>query len=108
MQHDHDFLGADHHRNERRTWLVIGLTAAMMAGEIAAGAAFESMALLTDGFHMATHAGALTIAAVAYLYARRHAQDPRFAFGAGKMGSWRASPVRSSSASSLRSSGSSR
>lgn len=86
MRHDHDFLGANHHRNERRTWLVIGLTAAMMAGEIAAGALFGSMALLADGFHMATHAGALTIAALAYLYARRHARDPRFAFGTGKMG----------------------
>ncbi len=85
-RHDHVFLGADHDRNERRTWIVIGLTAAMMVGEIAAGAAFGSMALLADGFHMATHAGALTIAAVAYLYARRHARDARFSFGTGKLG----------------------
>jgi cation diffusion facilitator family transporter len=76
----------DHARNEQRTWIVIGLTAAMMVGEIAAGFAFGSMALLADGFHMATHAGALTIAAVAYLYARRHAKDERFAFGTGKLG----------------------
>jgi cation diffusion facilitator family transporter len=85
-RHEHVFLGADHARNERRTWIVVGLTAAMMVGEIIAGAAFGSMALLADGFHMATHAGALTIAAVAYLYARRHADDERFTFGTGKLG----------------------
>lgn len=85
-RHEHVFLGADHVRNERRTRMVIALTAAMMAGEIAAGVAFGSMALLADGFHMATHAGALTITAAAYLYARRHAHDPRFAFGTGKLG----------------------
>lgn len=85
-RHEHVFLGAHHARNERRTWIVIGLTAAMMVGEIIAGAMFGSMALLADGFHMATHAGALTIAAVAYLYARRHAHDERFTFGTGKLG----------------------
>lgn len=85
-RHTHVFLGADHARNERRTWIVIGMTAAMMIGEIAAGFAFGSIALLADGFHMATHAGALTIAALAYLYARRHAKDERFAFGTGKLG----------------------
>ena len=84
--HDHVFLGADHARNERRTWAVIALTAAMMVGEIVAGIAFGSMALLADGIHMATHAGALTIAALAYLYARRHAHDPVFGFGTGKVG----------------------
>ncbi|MCA8907788.1 MAG: CDF family Co(II)/Ni(II) efflux transporter DmeF [Rhodospirillaceae bacterium] len=85
-QHPHVFLGADHARNERRAWLVVGLTAAMMVGEIVAGIAFGSMALLADGVHMATHAGALAIAALAYLYARRHAQDGRFTFGTGKVG----------------------
>ena len=85
-RHEHVFLGADHARNERRTWAVIGLTALMMAGEIVAGLAFGSMALLADGFHMATHAGALTIAALAYRYARRHARDARFTFGTGKLG----------------------
>lgn len=58
----------------------------MMVGEIIAGAMFGSMALLADGFHMATHAGALTITAVAYIYARRHAHDERFTFGTGKLG----------------------
>lgn len=84
--HDHVFLGADHDRNAQRTFWVILLTAAMMVAEIAAGAAFGSLALLADGFHMATHAGALAIAAGAYLYARRHAHDPRYSFGTGKVG----------------------
>ena len=64
----------------------MGLTAVMMVGEIVAGVASGSMALLADGFHMATHAGALTITAAAYLYARRHAHDARFTFGTGKLG----------------------
>lgn len=85
-RHDHFFLGADHARNEKRTWGVIALTATMMVGEIVAGITFGSMALLADGIHMATHAGALTIAALAYLYARRHAGDAFFGFGTGKVG----------------------
>jgi cation diffusion facilitator family transporter len=84
--HDHVYLGRDHARNERRTWFVVALTAAMMVVEIVAGLAFGSMALLADGVHMMTHAGALTIAALAYLYARRHARDPGFSFGTGKVG----------------------
>jgi cation diffusion facilitator family transporter len=85
-RHEHVFLGAAHDRNERRTWLVVGLTAAMMVVEIAGGAIFGSMALLADGWHMSTHAGALAIAAFAYRFARRHARDPCFAFGTGKVG----------------------
>ena len=85
-KHDHVFLGGAHERNERRTWLVVGLTAAMMVAEIAGGTIFGSMALLADGWHMSTHAGALAIAAFAYRFARRHARDPRFAFGTGKLG----------------------
>ncbi len=85
-RHEHVFLGEAHERNERRTWLVVGLTAAMMVAEIAGGTIFGSMALLADGWHMSTHAGALAIAAGAYRYARRHARDPRFAFGTGKLG----------------------
>jgi len=84
--HEHVFLGAQHARNERRTWLVVGLTVAMMVVEIAGGTIFGSMALLADGWHMATHALAIGIAASAYLFARRHAHDPRFAFGTGKLG----------------------
>lgn len=84
--HEHFFLGAQHKRNERRTWFVVGLTAAMMVAEIAGGSIFGSMALLADGWHMSTHAAALSIAAFAYLYARKSAHDPRFAFGTGKLG----------------------
>lgn len=84
--HDHIFLGEDHARNERRTWLVIALTAAMMVAEITAGTIFGSMALLADGWHMSTHASALLIAALAYRYARKHARNRRFTFGTGKLG----------------------
>lgn len=84
--HSHVFLGADHRRNERRVWLVIALTATMMLVEIIAGTLYGSMALVADGWHMATHAGAMLITALAYACARRHAANPRFAFGTGKLG----------------------
>lgn len=84
--HDHIFLGSKHSRNERRTWLVVVLTAVMMVGEIVAGILSGSMALLADGWHMATHAAALGIAALAYLFARRQAGNARFTFGTGKFG----------------------
>ncbi|OHD09745.1 CDF family Co(II)/Ni(II) efflux transporter DmeF [Sphingopyxis sp. RIFCSPHIGHO2_12_FULL_65_19] len=86
LTHDHVFLGKRHDENARRTLWVVALTAVMMVGEIAAGIAFNSMALLADGFHMATHAGALGIAAVAYAYAKRHAHGRRYSFGTGKVG----------------------
>lgn len=86
FQHDHVFLGRHHARNERKTWGVIALCTAMMAAEIGGGVLFGSMALIADGLHMSTHAGALLIAALAYTYARRHALDRRFAFGTGKLG----------------------
>jgi cation diffusion facilitator family transporter len=84
--HDHVFLGASHDANARRTLWVVALTATMMVGEIIAGYLTGSMALLADGFHMATHAGALSVAAIAYSYAKRHASDDRFSFGTGKVG----------------------
>jgi cation diffusion facilitator family transporter len=84
--HDHVFLGAQHGRNERRTWFVVALTITMMVGEIAAGSMFGSMALLADGWHMGTHAAALGIAGLAYLFARRYARNPSFSFGTGKFG----------------------
>jgi len=84
--HEHVFLGEKHEHNERRTWFVVALTAVMMIGEIAAGTLFGSMALLADGWHMATHAAALGIAGAAYLFARRQARNSRFAFGTGKFG----------------------
>ena len=84
--HEHVFLGASHDRNQRRTMIVVGITALTMVVEIVAGYAYGSMALLADGFHMSTHAGALLVAALAYRFARRHAHDPAFTFGTGKVG----------------------
>ncbi|NTZ87516.1 CDF family Co(II)/Ni(II) efflux transporter DmeF [Burkholderia metallica] len=84
--HSHAFLGAAHARNERKTWMVIGLCTAMMIAEIVGGTLFGSLALVADGLHMSTHAGAMLIAALAYTYARRYADDPRFVFGTGKLG----------------------
>lgn len=84
--HTHVFLGTGHERNERKVWAVIWLCGIMMLAEIIGGKLFGSLALIADGMHMATHAGALLIAALAYTYARRHAQDPRFVFGTGKLG----------------------
>jgi cation diffusion facilitator family transporter len=85
-RHEHVFLGENHARNEQRSWAVVILCGAMMAAEIVGGWLWGSMALIADGLHMSTHAGALIIAACAYAYARRHARDERFAFGTGKLG----------------------
>jgi cation diffusion facilitator family transporter len=84
--HSHTFLGEGHEQNERRTWLVIWLCGFMMVGEIIGGMLFGSIALVADGLHMSTHASALLLAALAYRYARRHAEDRRFTFGTGKLG----------------------
>jgi len=84
--HDHVFLGKDHDRAERRTWAVIVLCTIMMIAEIVGGALFGSLALIADGLHMSTHAGALLLAALAYSYARKYANDSRFSFGTGKFG----------------------
>jgi cation diffusion facilitator family transporter len=84
--HDHIFLGAGHEKNERKTWAVIALCSAMMLVEIIGGSMFGSLALVADGLHMSTHAGAMLIAALAYTYARKHATDSRFVFGTGKLG----------------------
>jgi cation diffusion facilitator family transporter len=84
--HGHVFLGAAHEANERRTWAVITLCSAMMVLEIVGGALFGSLALVADGLHMASHAVAILIAALAYRFARRHAADRRFTFGTGKVG----------------------
>jgi cation diffusion facilitator family transporter len=84
--HSHAFLGEGHEQNERRTWLVIWLCGFMMVGEIIGGILFGSIALVADGLHMSTHASALLLTALAYRYARRHADDRRFTFGTGKLG----------------------
>jgi Co/Zn/Cd efflux system component len=69
-RHGHVFLGEGHEANERRTWGVIALCGSMMLLEIVGGIMFGSIALVPDGMHMSTHAGALLLAAVAYSYAR--------------------------------------
>jgi cation diffusion facilitator family transporter len=84
--HSHVFLGEGHEASERRTWAVIILCTVMMLAEIVGGWLFGSIALIADGLHMSTHAGALLLAAVAYTFARRYADDPRFTFGTGKFG----------------------
>ena len=86
FQHGHVFLGPHHGENERRVWIVVALTSIMMVAEIAGGTVFGSLALVADGWHMSTHAAALTISALAYYFARRYARDGRFAFGTGKLG----------------------
>ncbi|QHD08120.1 CDF family Co(II)/Ni(II) efflux transporter DmeF [Pseudomonas sp. R76] len=84
--HEHMFLGSAHDENAKRTLWVVMLTVVMMVAEIATGALTGSMALLADGFHMATHAAALGIAAAAYAYAKHNASSARFSFGTGKVG----------------------
>ncbi len=84
--HTHVFLGEEHEASERRTWAVIWLCGAMMVAEIVGGLMFGSIALVADGLHMSTHAGALLLAALAYTYSRKYAEDPRFSFGTGKLG----------------------
>lgn len=84
--HSHNFLGAGHDDNAKRTLWVVALTVVMMVGEISAGYITGSMALLADGFHMATHAGALGIAAAAYAFARKHSENSAYSFGTGKVG----------------------
>lgn len=83
-QHSHNFL-ADRHGAEQKTRIVIALTAVTMIAEIVAGTIFGSMALLADGWHMATHIAAFGITLFAYQYARHHANDPKYTFGTGKV-----------------------
>lgn len=83
---NHVFLGAGHGRAEKRAKLAAAITAVFMLVEIGCGIAYQSMALLADGIHMATHVGALGLAAGAYWLARRHAGNARFTFGSGKFG----------------------
>ncbi len=85
-QHAHAFGTDVVARGERRTRWVVAITLVMMVAEIVGGLVYGSMALLADGWHMGTHAAALGVAAFAYAYARRHARDPRYTFGTGKVG----------------------
>ena len=83
---DRAYLGAEHGRNERRTWIVTAICALTLVAQVVAGVLFQSMALTAAGLHMGAHLAVLLVAAAAYAFARRHADDPRFTFGAGKIG----------------------
>ena len=83
-QPPHDYRPLER-RSERRTWAVVILTGLTMLLEITAGYWFNSMALLADGWHMASHMVAIGLAALAYLLARRYAADHRFTFGTWKI-----------------------
>lgn len=83
---DRVYLGADHRRNERRTWIVTAICVATLVALVAGGLATRSMALMASGLHMAAHVVALVVAAAAYALARRHAGNPAFSFGTGKVG----------------------
>lgn len=83
-QHNHDYVSINE-QGERRTYYVLILTLVTMVAEIAAGAAFGSMALLADGWHMGTHAAAFLLTIFAYRYAKKHASNEAFSFGTGKV-----------------------
>jgi len=83
-QHDHDFAVINE-KGERRSLQVLFLTASTMVVEVIAGSVYGSMALLADGWHMATHVAAFMITIFAYRFARKNADNPAFAFGAGKV-----------------------
>lgn len=83
---DRVYLGADHARNERRTWIVAAICLVTLGVQLSGGLVFNSMALVANGLHMAAHVAALLVAAAAYLLARRFAADHRFSFGTGKLG----------------------
>jgi len=84
LQHSHRFSSTNK-KGERRTRYVLFLTAVTMVVEIVAGSLFGSMALLADGWHMGTHVAAFMIAIFAYQYASKHAEDPEYSFGTGKV-----------------------
>ena len=84
--HSHASLAKAMRGTSAGTWMVIVLCAFMMVAEIVGGLLFGSIALIADGLHMSTHVSALLLAALAYSYARRHAEDDRFSFGTGKLG----------------------
>ena len=80
------YLGADHRRNERRTWIVAAICGMTLVAQVAGGLLYRSIALTAAGLHMGAHVAALLVAAGAYHVARRQALSPRFAFGTGKIG----------------------
>ncbi|MBE9239664.1 CDF family Co(II)/Ni(II) efflux transporter DmeF [Synechocystis salina] len=84
-QHSHNFANQHQSPAEKNTKIVMVLTAVTMVAEIIAGTVFGSMALLADGWHMATHVAAFGITLFAYQYARRHASNPQYTYGTGKV-----------------------
>ncbi|MCW8931662.1 MAG: CDF family Co(II)/Ni(II) efflux transporter DmeF [Gammaproteobacteria bacterium] len=84
-QHSHNF-SIDNEKGKQRTLYVLILTAITMVAEIIAGTVFGSMALLADGWHMGTHVAAFLITIYAYHYSSKHANNPAYAFGTGKVG----------------------
>ena len=95
LEHSHSFLGAGHERSERNTWAVIWLCGAMMIAEIVGGMLFGSIALVADGMHMRTHAGALLLAALAYTYARNMLTIRASRSGLASLVIWQGSPAPS-------------
>ena len=95
FRHSHVFLGEAHERNERKTWVVIAICAGMMVAEIAGGLWFGSVALIADGLHMSTHAGALLIAALAYTYSGITRMMPGSRLAPASSVTWPRSRVRS-------------
>ncbi|MEW6619478.1 MAG: cation diffusion facilitator family transporter [bacterium] len=83
-QHHH-YFNQEKKSTERRTLFIVLLTLSTMLIEIIAGWVYNSMALFADGWHMSTHATALSISLIAYILARKHANDKRFAFGTWKI-----------------------
>lgn len=86
FRQDRTYLGADHRRNERRTWIVTAICGVTLLAQVGGGIAFKSMALTAAGLHMAAHVAALLTASLSYALARRYAGDARFSFGTGKLG----------------------
>ena len=86
FREDRVYLGADHGRNERRTWIVAAICAATLVAQVGGGLAFRSMALTASGLHMAAHVAVMLVAALSYALSRRYAGDARFSFGTGKVG----------------------
>lgn len=86
LPHEHNYVARDMtlKKNERKTFLVVVLTAIMMVIEIIAGYLTGSMALLADGWHMASHASALSISLITYRLAKARRLQESFSFGTGK------------------------
>jgi cation diffusion facilitator family transporter len=84
LVHEHIFNRGNPIAEKKTAWALL-LTTVMMVAEIISGYAFNSMALLADGWHMSSHSVALGLAVMAYILARRYANDHRFAFGTWKI-----------------------